>query len=84
MYLDSDHCSIRVDLRIIAGMIESGSRVLDIGCGDGVLLATVGAPLEGAAEDDAAERFPIPPCIFIFIYIYLFFHLFLCVACSHT
>ncbi len=39
MYLDSDHCSIRVDLRIIAGMIESGSRVLDIGCGDGVLLA---------------------------------------------
>ncbi len=31
--------SIRVDLQIIADMIEPGSRVLDIGCGDGALLA---------------------------------------------
>jgi len=30
---------IRVDLRLIADMIEPGSRVLDIGCGDGSLLA---------------------------------------------
>jgi homoserine O-acetyltransferase len=30
---------IRVDLRLIAGMIEPGSRVLDVGCGDGELLA---------------------------------------------
>lgn len=29
---------IRVDLRVIADMIEPGSRVLDIGCGDGSLL----------------------------------------------
>ncbi|MBM3507980.1 MAG: methionine biosynthesis protein MetW [Alphaproteobacteria bacterium] len=29
---------IRVDLRIIADMIEPSSRVLDIGCGDGQLL----------------------------------------------
>ena len=29
---------IRSDLRIIADMIEPGSRVLDIGCGDGALL----------------------------------------------
>jgi len=29
---------IRVDLRLIADMIEPGSRVLDIGCGDGSLL----------------------------------------------
>jgi len=27
------------DLRLIAGMVEPGSRVLDIGCGDGALLA---------------------------------------------
>ena len=31
--------SIRVDLQIIADMIEPSSRVLDIGCGDGALLA---------------------------------------------
>lgn len=29
---------IRVDLQLIAGMVEPGSRVLDIGCGDGALL----------------------------------------------
>ena len=29
---------IRVDLQLIADMIEPGSRVLDIGCGDGALL----------------------------------------------
>jgi methionine biosynthesis protein MetW len=30
---------IRADLRLIAGMIEPGARVLDVGCGDGTLLA---------------------------------------------
>ena len=30
--------SIRVDLQLIAGMIEPHSRVLDVGCGDGALL----------------------------------------------
>jgi methionine biosynthesis protein MetW len=29
----------RADLELIAGMIEPGSRVLDVGCGDGELLA---------------------------------------------
>jgi methionine biosynthesis protein MetW len=31
--------ALRPDLRLIAGMIEPESRVLDIGCGDGALLA---------------------------------------------
>ena len=33
------HDELRRDLRLIADMIASGSRVLDIGCGDGALLA---------------------------------------------
>lgn len=30
--------AIRADLRLVAEMIEPGSRVLDVGCGDGALL----------------------------------------------
>ena len=30
--------NMRLDLALIAGMIEPGSRVLDIGCGDGTLI----------------------------------------------
>ena len=33
----------RVDLQLIAGMIEPGSRVLDVGCGDGELLRLLNA-----------------------------------------
>ena len=33
---------IRVDLQVIADMIQPGSRVLDIGCGDGALLGYLG------------------------------------------
>jgi len=33
---------IRVDLQLIADMVEPGARVLDVGCGDGALLAHLG------------------------------------------
>ena len=35
----SQPSAIRVDLQLIADMIEPGGRALDIGCGDGALLA---------------------------------------------
>ena len=34
--------NLRVDLRLIADMVEQGSRVLDVGCGDGTLLSWLG------------------------------------------
>lgn len=35
----ADTSGLRGDLRLVAGMIETGARVLDVGCGDGELLA---------------------------------------------
>ena len=37
----SEIAPLRGDLRLVAEMIAVGSRVLDIGCGDGVLLASL-------------------------------------------
>jgi methionine biosynthesis protein MetW len=36
--IDSAANRFRVDLQLIADMVEPGSRVLDVGCGDGALL----------------------------------------------
>ena len=38
MMTENERKSIRVDLQIIADMIDLNSRVLDVGCGSGVLL----------------------------------------------
>ena len=41
--------ALRPDLAIIAGEIAPGSRVLDVGCGDGALMAE----LEASKQADA-------------------------------
>jgi methionine biosynthesis protein MetW len=50
--------NMRLDLRLIAEMIEPGSRVLDIGCGDGALIEHLtrkqGADARGIEIDMAA------------------------------
>ncbi|UCE30559.1 MAG: methionine biosynthesis protein MetW [Burkholderiales bacterium] len=47
---------LREDLRVIAGWIAPGARVLDLGCGDGALLAYLmrakGCPAYGVEIDD--------------------------------
>ena len=42
MTMSAASSSLRVDLRLIADMVQPGARVLDVGCGDGALLAWLG------------------------------------------
>jgi len=42
MMMSISNGNLRVDLKLIADMVASGSRVLDVGCGDGSLLAWLG------------------------------------------
>jgi len=40
--MSNSNGNLRVDLKLIADMVVPGSRVLDVGCGDGALLAWMG------------------------------------------
>ena len=42
MMMSNSNGNLRVDLKLIADMVAPGSRVLDVGCGDGSLLAWMG------------------------------------------
>ena len=51
--------SDRKDIELIAELVPHGSRVLDLGCGNGELLALLRASAAAAAT---ASRSPTPTC----------------------
>jgi methionine biosynthesis protein MetW len=55
--------AIRVDLQLIADMIGAGSRVLDVGCGDGTLLAYLVAEKGVAGRGIEISRAGVNACV---------------------
>jgi methionine biosynthesis protein MetW len=55
--------AIRVDLQLIADMIGPGSRVLDVGCGDGTLLAYLVAEKGVAGRGIEISRAGVNACV---------------------
>ena len=53
----------RVDLQIIANMVEHGKRVLDVGCGDGALLALLAAQRGADARGIELSQRGVNDCV---------------------
>ena len=53
----------RVDLQIIAKMVEPGKRVLDVGCGDGALLALLAAERGADARGIELSQRGVNDCV---------------------
>ncbi|MCX7327263.1 MAG: methionine biosynthesis protein MetW [Hyphomicrobiales bacterium] len=54
---------VRIDLSLIADMVEPGSKVLDVGCGDGALLALLASRRHVDARGIELSREGVAGCV---------------------
>jgi methionine biosynthesis protein MetW len=60
---NSNHQATRVDLLLMAEMVESGSRVLDVGCGDGTLLRILAETRDVDARGIELQQTRVNQCV---------------------
>ena len=53
----------RIDLRLVAEMVQPGTRVLDVGCGDGALLALLSESRQVDARGIELSREGVADCV---------------------
>jgi methionine biosynthesis protein MetW len=58
-----DHHTSRIDLKLVAEMVTPGSRVLDVGCGDGELLALLAETRNVDARGIELSREGVAGCV---------------------
>ena len=59
----SDNQTNRIDLRLVAEMVQPGTRVLDVGCGDGALLALLAESRQVDARGIELSREGVAGCV---------------------
>ena len=63
MTLPDTNQTNRIDLRLVAEMVQPGARVLDVGCGDGALLALLAESRQVDARGIELSREGVADCV---------------------